>query len=108
KGGGAFTGRGGEHRRVGERVALAVRELTRGADSLGANAQYSGLAGRTNPEVALIEKEVHAVFFELNGKGRGVGDFLNDLDFGHAHFEAAGGALLGANFACDDDARFLS
>ena len=107
KRGGAFAGGGGEHRRVGERVALAVHEFARGADGFGANAQDGGLAGRANPEVALIEQEIDAVFFELDGKGRGVGDFLNDLDFGDAHFEAARGALLGANFAGDDDAGFL-
>ena len=34
-------------------------------------------------------------------------NFLDDLDFGDAHFEAARRTLLGANFASNDDARFL-
>ncbi len=107
KRGGAFASGGSEHGRVGERVALAVHEFARRADGFGANAKNGGLAGRANPEMALIEQKIDAVFFKLDGKGRGVGNFLDDLDFGDAHFEAAGGALLGADFSSDDDAGFL-
>jgi hypothetical protein len=47
------------------------------------------------------------VFFELDGKGCGLGYFLDDLDLRDADLVAAGSALLGANFAGDDDAGFL-
>jgi len=43
--------------------------------------------------VPLVEQEIDAVFFELNGEGRGVRNALDDLNFGDAHFVAAGGAL---------------
>jgi len=99
KGGGAFTSGGGEHGRVGERVALAVHEFARGADGFSANAENGGLAGRTNPEMALIEQEIDAMLFELDGEGRAFQNFLDDLDFGDADFVAAGGALFRADFA---------
>jgi hypothetical protein len=58
--------------------------------------------------VTLVEQEVYAVFLELNGKWRGIGNFLNDSDFGDADFKATRSALLGADFAGHDDAGFLS
>src|ERR1700674_5883032 len=108
KGGGAFAGGGREHGRVGERVALAVHEFARGPDGFSANAENGGLAGRTNPEMALIEQEIDAMLFELDGERRAFGDFLDDLDFGDADFVAAGGALFRADFAGHDDTGFLS
>ena len=57
--------------------------------------------------MALVEQKVHAVFLELDGEGRGFGNFLDDLNFADADFVAAGSALLGADFAGDDDAGFL-
>src|SRR5271165_625786 len=47
------------------------------------------------------------MFLELDGEGGVFGNFLDDLDFGNANFVAAGGALLGADFAGDDDTGFL-
>jgi hypothetical protein len=105
--GGAFASGGSEHRGVGDGVALAIHEFARRADGFGADAKNGGLARRADPEVPLIEQEVDPVFFELDRKRRGVGNFLDDLNFRDAHFEAAGSALFGADFACDDDARFL-
>src|SRR5260370_36971914 len=65
------------------------------------------LAGRSNPEMALIEQEIDSMLLELNREGCAFGDFLNDLDFSDADFVAAGGALFGSDFAGDDDAGFL-
>jgi hypothetical protein len=107
KRGRAFAGGGREHRRVGEGVALAVHEFARSADGFGANAQNRGLARRANPEVPLIEQEIDAVLFELDGEGRALWNFLDDLDFRDADLVAAGGALFRANLAGDNDARFL-
>ena len=81
--------------------------FARGADGFGTNAENGGLARRADPEMALVEQEVHAVFLELDGKGRGFGNSLDDLNFTDADFVAAGSALLGADFASDDDAGFL-
>src|SRR5260370_7637835 len=64
------------------------------------------LAGRSNPEMALIEQEIDSMLLELNREGCAFGDFLNDLDFSDADFVAAGGALFGSHFAGDDDAGF--
>jgi len=60
---GAFASGGGEHGRVGQRVALGIHEGAGGADGFGADAENGGLARCANPEVALVEEEVHAVFF---------------------------------------------
>ena len=73
----------------------------------GADAEDGGLARRAHPEMAIVEEEIDAVLFELDGVGRGLVYFLQDLDFGDADFVAAGGALLGADFSGDDDAGFL-
>src|SRR5271157_5362116 len=104
---GTFAGSGSEHGGVGERVALRIHECAGGANSFGADTQNGGLARGANPEMALVEKEVYAVLFELDGEGRGLGNFLDDVDFADADFVAAGGALLGADFAGDNDAGFL-
>ena len=105
--GGAFAGSGREHRRVGERVALAIHVVAGGALGFGADAEDGGLARSANPEVTLVEEEVDAVFFELDGIRMAFVDFLHDLDVGDADFVAAGGALFGADFTGDDDAGFL-
>ena len=107
KSGGAFARGGSENGRVGERVALAVHVIAGGALGFGADAEDGGLARRANPEVAIVEEEIDAVLFELDGIGRGLVDLLQDFDFGDADFVAARGALFGANFSGDDDAGFL-
>src|SRR6266403_4832765 len=104
EGGRAFAGGGGEHGRVGKRVALAIHEFARGADGLGANAEDGSLAGRSNPQMALIEQEIDAMLFELDGEGRAFRNFLDDLDLGDADFVTAWSAFFSADFAGDDDA----
>ncbi len=74
----AFAGGGREHGRVSERVALAVHEFARGADSFSADAENGRLARRSNPQVALIEQEINAVLFELDGEGRALWNSLDD------------------------------
>src|SRR5439155_19140869 len=102
--GGALAGGGSEHRRVGERVALAVHEFPRGANRFGPNAEDGGLAWRSNPEVALIEQKIDAMLFQLNGEWSTFRNFLDDLNFRDADFIAAGGAFFRADFAGHDDA----
>jgi hypothetical protein len=48
------------------------------------------------------------VIFGSNGIRIGFRNALYDLDVCDIEFVAAGGALIGADFAFDDDARFLS
>ena len=47
------------------------------------------------------------MFFGSDGVGIGFWDTLYDLDVRDVEFIAAGGALVGAHFSFDDDARFL-
>src|ERR1700730_70042 len=47
------------------------------------------------------------MFFGSDGVGSRFGHALHDLDIGDIEFIAAGGALIGADFAFDDDAGFL-
>ncbi len=105
--GGAFAGSGREDGRVGERVALGVHVIARGADGFGADAQDRGLARRANPEMALVEQKIDAVLFELNRIGIGVWNALDDFNAADMNFEAARRALFGVNFSRDDDAGFL-
>jgi hypothetical protein len=55
----------------------------------------------------MVEQEIDAVLFELDGVGIGLVDFLHDVDFADADFVAAGSALLGADLSGDDDAGFV-
>ena len=55
----------------------------------------------------MLHEEIGAVIFGRDGIGIGFGDALQDLDVGDVEFVAAGGALIGADFAFDDDAGFL-
>src|ERR1041385_8947028 len=61
--GGTFASGGSEHRRIGKDVALRVHEIARGANGFGANTKNGRLAGSTDPEMAVIEKEIHAMIF---------------------------------------------
>ena len=72
KRGGAFARSGRENRRVGERVALRIHEIARGANGFRTNPQNGGLARRANPEMPVVEKKIDAVLFELNRIGLGV------------------------------------
>ena len=47
------------------------------------------------------------MLFGSDGVGSRLRHALHDLDVRDVEFIAAGGALIGANFAFDDDARFL-
>jgi hypothetical protein len=48
--------------------------------------------------MAIVQEEIDAMLFELDGIGRGLVDFLQDLDFGDADFEAAGGRVARRGF----------
>ncbi len=104
---GALTSRGCEHRCVGERVTLGVHEVSGGSDGFGTDAENRCLARSSDPQVALVEQEIDAVLFELDGEGCGFRNALDDLDFGDAHFVPAGSALLGANLSRYNDAGLL-
>ena len=54
--------------------------------------------------LAALHEEVDAVLFRGNGIGILGGDALEDLDGLDVEFKAALGALIGADFAGDDDA----
>ncbi len=105
---GRALARGGrKDRRIGQGEAAIVEEIARGFDDFGAQTEDRGLARRADPEMAVLHEEVDAVLLGRDGVGIGLGDFLQDLHVGNVEFEAAGGALVGADFAFDDHARFL-
>ncbi len=58
-------------------------------------------------KMPMVEQEIHAVLFELNGIWVGFRDALDDFNFRHVHFKAAGRPFIGADHSGDDDARFL-
>ena len=47
----------------------------------GADAQDGGLARSAHPEMAVVEEEVDAVLFELDGVGRGLRQLSAGLGF---------------------------
>ena len=105
--GGAFASCGSEDGRIGERVALRIHVIARGAHRFGADAEDRGLARSANPEMAFVEQEIHAVLFELNRVGIGIRNALDDFDSADVNFISTGRARFGLNFSCDNDARFL-
>ncbi len=108
KGGGAFGGGGRENGRIHGDEAVVVQPLTRGGHDRGAHAQDRPLALHPNPQMAVVEREVHAVVFERH-RIISLGG-LHDSDLFHADFVSAGnagGALIGADRPCDDHRRFL-
>ena len=107
EGGGAFASRRGKHRRVGKRVADAIHVIARCVNGLRADAQDRRLPGCADPQVALIEEEIDAVFLELDGEWLGGRYPLQDFDRGNVHFKSAGGAWFCANDSGDAHARFL-
>ncbi len=92
---------------VGADEAVLVEVFGRGAHDFGADAEDGGLAGGADPEVAVLHEEVDAVLLGGDGVGVGLGDALDDFDVFDVELEAAGGALVGADFAGDDEAGFL-
>ena len=105
--GGAFAGRRRQDGRVGADEAVGVKILRGGAHDFGADAEDGGLARGADPEMAMLHEEVDAVLLESDGVGVGLGDALDDLEVFNVELVAAGGALVGADFAGDDDAGFL-
>ena len=96
-----------EHGRIGERVALPVHVIARGANGFRTDAQNRCLARRANPQVAMVEQKIDAMLFELNGKRRGIRHSLDNLNLADANLVTAGSTLLRANLTGNDDARFL-
>ena len=105
--GGPFAGGGRQDGRIGQRESVAVEEIAGGANDFGADAQDGCLALRAQPEMAVLHQEVDAVLFGRDRIRSRFRHALHDLDVGDVEFIAAGSALIGADFAFDDDARFL-
>ena len=55
----------------------------------------------------MLHQKIGAVFFGRDGVRIGFGHALYDLDIGDVEFESAVRALVGANFAFNDNAGFL-
>ena len=104
----ALAGGGGEDGRIGANEAVAVKVLGCGAHDFGPDAENGRLPGGANPQMAVLHEEVDTVLFESDGVGVRLGNTLDDLHIFDIEFEAAGSALVGADFARDNDGRFLS
>ena len=72
--GGAFAGVGSEDGWVGAEEAVGVEVLGCRAHDGGADAEDGRLARGAEPEMAMLHEEVEAVFLELDGVGRVVGN----------------------------------
>ena len=104
---GAFARGGREDRRIGEDEAVVVEIVAGGLDDLRADAQDGGLARRANPEMAMLHQEIDAVLLGRDGIGLLLGHALHHFDVLDIELVAAGGALVGADAAGDDDAGLL-
>src|SRR5580704_9640330 len=75
----AFTRSGRKNWRIGQREAALVEEITRSFDDLSANAKNRGLAWGSHPQMPMLHQKIDAVFFQRNGIGITLRDFLNHL-----------------------------
>src|SRR5580658_5101582 len=105
--GGSFAGSGGQDGWIGERESVAVEKIAGGANDFRAHPQDGCLTLRAQPKMAVLHQEIDAVFFGSDGVGSGLGHALHDLDVRDVELITAGGALIGADLAFDDDAGFL-
>src|SRR5690348_3620862 len=103
----AFAGCGSENGRVGERVALGVHEIACRAHCFRSNPKDCRLPRRTNPQMALIEKEIDAVFFELNGERPRIRHALNYIHPIDVELKTSWRTRLGVHCSGDNDTRFL-
>ena len=104
---GAFACGRRKDRRIGEDKAVVVEIIACSLDDLRADAQDGGLARRADPEMAMLHQKVDAVFLGRDGVGLLFRHTLDDFDVLDVELVAAGRALIGADTAGDDDARFL-
>ncbi len=104
----ALAGCRSENRRIGADEAVGVKVLGCRAHDFGPYAKNGRLPGRANPQMAVLHEEVDTVFFERDGVGVGLRNTLDDLHIFDVEFESAGRALVGADFARDNDRRLLS
>ena len=77
------------------------------AHDFGADAEDGRLARGADPEVAALHEEVDAVLLGSDGVGVGLGDALDDLDVLDVELKSSRRALVGADFAGDDDRGLL-
>jgi hypothetical protein len=71
------------------------------------DAQDGVLLAAADPEMAMIEQEVGSVLLERDRIRVFFADALHDFGVFHVHFEAARGALLGADLAAHHQAGLL-
>ena len=86
---------------------MLVEVIARRLDDLGANPQHRRLPRRAHPQMAMLHQEIDAVLLGRDGVRIVRVHTLHDLRVGDVHLVAAGRALVGADFAGDDHARFL-
>ncbi len=105
--GGAFAGRRRENGCIDEGEAVRIEILAYCADHLVAHADDGVLPLAAQPEVAMIHQKLDAVILRGDGVGIGFRHALHHFQILHVHFVAAGGALVGADLAGDNDGGFL-
>ena len=98
---------GVKNRRIGQREAALVEKIAHRLDDLRAHPQNRRLPLRAHPQMPMLHQEFGAMLFRRDGIGIGLRHALHDLHVRHVEFVAAGRALVGANLAFDDHARFL-
>ena len=105
--GGTLAGRGRKNGRIGEGEAAIIEEIAGRLDDFRAHPQNRRLARGAHPQVAVFHQELDPVLFQRDGIRFAVGHALHHFRLRHIQFVAAGRALIGADFASNDDARFL-
>ena len=105
--GGSFAGGGRKNGRIGEGEAAIIKKIAGRLDDFRAHPQNRRLARGAHPQMAVFHQELDSVLFQRNGIRLAVGHALHHFRLRHIQLVAAGSALIGADLAGDDDARFL-
>src|SRR5438552_3114862 len=104
---GALAGGGRQYGRIGEGEAAIIKKIAGRLDDFRAHPQNRRLARGAHPQMAVFHQELDSVFLQRNGIRLAVGHALHHFRLRHIQLVAARGALIGADFASNDDARFL-
>src|SRR5205085_10961596 len=101
----SFTSSGREYRRIAEREAIVVQKISHGLDDGCSHLEYSVLAARAKPQVAMIHQKFRAMLFRSYGI---IVCRLHNFCGRYVNLVSARRALVRTNRSPDNQSRLLA